>query len=224
MFAAIRARRDWAIVAASLAVFIYALTQPAFRTLPPYSIGIKGVVVDPVTGYAFENLLIGWLLVPFAFLQMFWPNPTVGLLIIATLLLARYTWPILAIVVGCVAVLISTHDTTLGLASWLGNPVLFVSWYAYVAKKKKLSFILALIAAVLMLGFMTIKSVPYGLKEANIPIQEYDIGYWAWIASAAVMAVATLPIVITHRFGKHHDQEPSVFLPGSVPPSVRRRR
>ena len=207
MFTSIR-KRDWAIVAISLAVFVFALTQPAFRTIPPYE--FPGEVVDPVTGDAFGSFLLGWTLIPVAIIMMFLPNPTVGILTIAALLLVRYTRPVLAIAVGCVAVVLATRSTTLGTASWLGNPVLFASWCAYLLRRRRLSFLLAVIAAGLMLEFLTIKDMPFGLKEAEIPIQEYDIGYWAWIASAVVMAVAALPTVLMHRFRNQHGKEPSV--------------
>ena len=203
MFTSIR-KRDWAIVAISLAVFVFALTQPAFRTIPPYD------HVDPVTSNGFELLRFGWLPVLLAVIEMFFPNPTVGILTIAALLLARYTRPVLAIAVGCVAVVLATRTTTLGSASWLGNPVLFASWYAYLVRRRRLSFLLAVIAAGFMLEFLTIKDAPFGLKEAELPIQEHDVSYWAWIASAVVMAVAALPAVLMHRFRNQHGKEPSI--------------
>ena len=184
-------RREALIILVSAVTFIFALTQVAYITLPPYAAGDE--VVAPVVGYALENFLTGWLLVPFAIFHMFAPDPLAGAMVVSAVSLMIFGRRFLALIVGGSALLLLTWNATLCLASWLANPLLFASWYVLYRGRWRQSFYLSLIAIGLMLEFLTAPGVPYGLNQANVPIQAYGVGYWAWIASSLIVIFTVSP-------------------------------
>src|SRR5262249_6314970 len=77
----------------------------------------------------------------------------------------------------------------LGIAGWLANPAIGLSWFYYLRGSIHASLISAGIALVLMLSFLRVEGVPFGLKQDVVPILSHGEGYWLWVASAAIMVV-----------------------------------
>ena len=81
----------------------------------------------------------------------------------------------------------------LGYAAWLANPGIAATWVLYLGDKKPVAQISAVISLVLTLSFLMVKEVPFlGPKQLDpVPIVSYGIGYWLWVASAAILASGT---------------------------------
>ncbi|MCP3411656.1 hypothetical protein [Bradyrhizobium sp. CCGB01] len=80
------------------------------------------------------------------------------------------------------------------LLIWLANPILAVAWVLYLLDRRRAALISAVTAFGLTLCFVWVKSVlgpgPEGVNVADFemrPIISYGIGYWLWVASAAVL-------------------------------------
>lgn len=79
--------------------------------------------------------------------------------------------------------------------AWLANPVIAVTWILYLRDARFAALISAVTALGLTLCFLWVKYIlgpgPEGVNVADFemrPIISYGIGYWLWVASAAVLA------------------------------------
>jgi hypothetical protein len=172
------------IVVLSIAVYAICLTQTAYVTSGAY------FAADSLENSAISQLLWGWMAVPVALFLFFYPNPLVVVSVAVTSLLAWKHWYTSAAVAGCITVVLMWKCYSLGLASWLANPLLWTIWIFYLLDRIRIVVFLAGIVLLLMVGFLSIDQVPFGLKGDSVPITAYGAGYWLWIASAVIMLVA----------------------------------
>ncbi len=107
--------------------------------------------------------------------------------------LPSYGWELL--VLGGLSVLGDVPS----LLIWLANPILAVAWILYLRDRRGAALISAVAALALALCFVWVTSVlgpgPEGVNVADFemrPIISYGIGYWLWVASAAVLVAGIL--------------------------------
>jgi hypothetical protein len=79
--------------------------------------------------------------------------------------------------------------------AWLANPIIAVTWILHLRDVRFAALISAVTALGLTLCFLWVKGLtgpgPAGVNVADFemrPIISYGIGYWLWVASAAVLA------------------------------------
>jgi hypothetical protein len=87
--------------------------------------------------------------------------------------------------------------------AWLANPLLTIAW-VLLARNKKATWILALVAFLLCLSFL--KSQVVIDNEAGLcsPIIKIRIGYWLWLSSSLTTFIGSLLIRIL-RYIKTHN-------------------
>lgn len=79
-----------------------------------------------------------------------------------------------------------------GMFWWLANPALIASWFMFSYRSTRpFALVPALLALLISLSFMLCGQFPEGTSGKFIRITGYGPGYWLWIASIAVMVVAT---------------------------------
>jgi hypothetical protein len=78
---------------------------------------------------------------------------------------------------------------------WLANPIIAVTWILYLRGRLSAALISVLTALALTLCFLLVESIlgpgPEGVNVEDFemrPIISYGLGYWLWVASAAVLA------------------------------------
>jgi hypothetical protein len=76
-----------------------------------------------------------------------------------------------------------------GIPAWLANPVLVLAWYVALRRMHQLSFILSLVALVLMLSFLAVSEVEGSASGQPSPVTGYGVGYWLWVASALAQGI-----------------------------------
>ncbi len=69
---------------------------------------------------------------------------------------------------------------------WLANLFLFVSWSCS-KKKPKASFILSVIAFILMISFLLVDEIISNEAGTKSKVVFYGLGYWLWVLSSLVM-------------------------------------
>jgi hypothetical protein len=81
------------------------------------------------------------------------------------------------------------------IIAWLANPIIAVTWILYLRASRFAALISAVTALGLTLCFLSANGVPgpgpEGVNVADFEtraIISYGIGYWLWVASAAVLA------------------------------------
>jgi hypothetical protein len=90
---------------------------------------------------------------------------------------------------------------------WLANPIIAVTWILYLRGLRSAALISAMTALGLTLCFLLVKCVlgpgPEGVNVADFemrPIISYGMGYWLWVASAAVLVAGVTAGNIASRF------------------------
>src|SRR5262249_18452604 len=101
---------------------------------------------------------------------------------------------------GSIGLVLMWKYHTLGLASWLANPLLAAAWVCYAIDRSRTAALLSGAALTLILCFLSIDQVPFGPKGADVPVIDYGAGYWLWLASAAIILVGSS----TELFFVHH--------------------
>ena len=74
---------------------------------------------------------------------------------------------------------------------WLANPILLASWITF-KKKPKLSFILSIVAFVLMLSFLFVNEIIVNDGSTTSIVNFYGLGYWLWVLSSLIMIAGNL--------------------------------
>lgn len=74
---------------------------------------------------------------------------------------------------------------------WLANPILLASWVLFKKKPKK-SFILSIIAFVLMLSFLLVNEIIVNDGSTTSKVVFHGLGYWLWVLSSFIMLVGNL--------------------------------
>jgi hypothetical protein len=181
------------VVLASAGAFFSCLTQVAFFY------GLTDGAPGSRSESALELLLSGWITLPFAFFFLL-INPLTW----ATGVLYYEKWKKAALATGFAAVsLICFYDRGAGgITTWLANPAIGFSWVYYCRGGVGKSLISAAVALILMLNFLRVDRVPFGVKLDNVAILSYGTGYWLWVASAAIMVLATGSHLLVTSFRK----------------------
>jgi hypothetical protein len=175
------------VVLAGAAIFAASLTQ-------------VGVVVDgsdrsveQLNDYGWDLLISGGFGVLDDPLNLLvWP-----LLVIVWVLACRKRFAtalIVGLVVGALTLAYQGRSEVFIIA-WLANPIIAVTWILYLRDARFAALISAVTALGLTLCFLLAKGVPgpgpEGVNVADFEtraIISYGIGYWLWVASAAVLA------------------------------------
>jgi hypothetical protein len=175
------------VVLAGAAIFAASLTQ-------------VGVVVDgsdrsveQLNAYGWDLLISGGFGVLDDPLNLLvWP-----LLVIVWVLACRKRFAtalIVGLVVGALT-LAYQGPSEVFIIAWLANPIIAVTWILYLRDARFAALISAVTALGLTLCFLLAKGVPgpgpEGVNVADFEtraIISYGIGYWLWVASAAVLA------------------------------------
>jgi hypothetical protein len=71
---------------------------------------------------------------------------------------------------------------------WLANPLLLVSWILF-RKKPKASFILSIVAFILMLSFLLVDEIITNEAGTKSKVVSYELGYWLWLLSSFIMLI-----------------------------------
>ena len=181
--------RRWIPVLISAVVFMASLTQTAFVVDWSFSLDY----VDPQKVPSTLPLLFGWGGLLCGSNLLVWPS------LVASWVFACKKWLIATVIAWlCIIGLVSItlifpafHDAGLGYAAWLANPGIVATWVLYLCDKKPAAQISAAISLGLTLSFLTVPEVHFlGPRQLNpVPIVSYGIGYWLWVASAAILTV-----------------------------------
>jgi hypothetical protein len=193
-------RWRWVVVATSVTLFIVSLTQIAFVV----DVTVVLDRVDPLDVPSTVPLLFGftgWFIGPnlFGFRGVGVPqNMLVWPSIVAAWVFACKEWRIAAAIAALFTIgLISitpflepfSYAGGLGYAAWLANPGIAITWILYLRDKQLAALISAIISVGLTLSFLWVQEGPFGFKQLDaVPIISYGIGYWLWVASAAILA------------------------------------
>jgi hypothetical protein len=161
------------------------------RAYPRGVFGIDALLVG-WAGLFYGPELFGFRGVAYGQNLLVWPS------IVASWVFACKKWRIAAAIAGlCTIGLVSISPTlgpigypgSLGYAAWLANPVIAIAWILYLGDKQPSALISAIVSLGLTLSFLWIQEGPFGLKLHDaVPIVSYGIGYWLWVASAALLA------------------------------------
>jgi hypothetical protein len=186
----------WAVVLTSATLFIASLTQIAcVMDLNSCEDCVYGPrVVEPGYLHGWELLIVGWGGVLEGFNLLVWP------FVVAAWVLACCKRRVAAVIAALVAILClvsvlvpEIRDTVL-YAACLANPIIAVTWLLYLCDVRFAALISAVTALALTLSFLWVKDLPGPPPGVNVPdfemfsIISYGIGYWLWVASAAILA------------------------------------
>jgi hypothetical protein len=187
-------RWRWIVVLTSATLFIVSLTQIAFV--------VDVTVIDRVDPREFSGivpLLFGWgglLLGPSLFdfrgvgydqNLLVWPST-----VAAWALACMKRWLAAAIAalftIGLISIPYIPIPDTVGYAAWLANPGIAIAWIFYLSDKQPAALISAVVSVGLALSFLWVQDGPFGPKQLDpVPIISHGIGYWLWVASAAIL-------------------------------------
>ena len=106
----------------------------------------------------------------------------------------------IAFVLGIFGMFIGGNETL----TWFANPLLILAWA--LVKYHKVSLLLSLLSTLTALAFLMFDEVVINEAGHSSIITSYDVGYWLWIASHAVMLLGNGVIV----FNKHSDAATNV--------------
>jgi hypothetical protein len=196
-------RWRYTVVLTSATLFIVSLTQIAcvtdLNSCEDCGLGSQGV--KPGYLHGLEALIIGLGGV------LEGPNLLVWPLVVAAWGLACCKRPVatviaVLVIAGLVAAdLKSETSHAAGYSAWLANPIIALTWLLYLCglsepEERFVVLISAVTALGLTLSFLWARDlpVPPPYHGVNIPdfvmvsIVSYGIGYWLWVASAAILA------------------------------------
>ena len=176
------------VVLTSAAIFAASLTQIA--------VVIDGSDrrIERLSFYGFELLVLGWLGAFDDYLNlMMWP------LVVAVWVLACCKRPaatmIAALAAGALMWRFQDRSETPFNVAWLANPIIIVTWILHLRDARFAALVSAVMAVGLTLCFLWAKGItgpgPEGVNVADFETREiisYGIGYWLWVASAAILA------------------------------------
>src|SRR5262249_32211982 len=84
----------------------------------------------------------------------------------------------------------------LGFIAWLANPLLLMGWILLAVRRRRSAAACAFAAAVCAGSFLFCKPIVSDDAGHRSRITGYGLGYWLWLASAAVLLAASLVDVI----------------------------
>ena len=94
---------------------------------------------------------------------------------------------ILALLTGWLG-LIGMHGPAM---SWLANPLMIASWISSLTKSN-FTLPLSIAALAFMLSFLFFKKIMVSEAGHISNITNYNLGYWLWLASAAVLVAGNI--------------------------------
>jgi hypothetical protein len=187
-----------AVVLTSATVFIACLTQTAFVSPGAYAKGFKDIYVESMDHSGIELLIFGWV----GGLEAL--NPLVFFSIIAAWVFACNDckkWRVAAVIAALFSIiLMSIFPTAAGYAAWLANPIIAATWLLYLSNTQPAALISALVGLGLTLSFLWVANVPLGPKLNMVPIISYGVGYWLWVASAAIVVIGVSTDMFVFRY------------------------
>jgi hypothetical protein len=84
----------------------------------------------------------------------------------------------------------------LGFIAWLANPLLLMGWLLLAVRQRRSAAACAFAATVCAGSFLFCKTIVSDEAGHHSRITGYGLGYWLWLASAAVLLAASLVEVI----------------------------
>jgi len=176
------------VVLASAATFAASLTQIA--------VFVDGSdrSIESLPSYGLELLIVGWFSIFDSSLNLLmWPS------IVAVWVLGcrkKFVAAAITAALAAGALIWEYRDRgeTVNIA-WLANPIMAVTWILYLRDARSAALISAMTAIALTLSFLWVKCItgpgPEGVNVEDFEMRtiiSYGIGYWLWVASAAVLA------------------------------------
>jgi hypothetical protein len=79
-----------------------------------------------------------------------------------------------------------------GVWAWLANPMVMLSWALLKLRRSMSALVCAIAACVLALTFLRVRFITVSEAPTTAPIATLESGYWIWIASMCVAALAAL--------------------------------
>jgi hypothetical protein len=85
-----------------------------------------------------------------------------------------------------------------GYIEWIANPLLFYSWFSALHKRYWQAVGSAVLALTLILSFLRRTAIVWTGDNGSktVAIRGYGFGYWLWIASAAIIIIAGLALLV----------------------------
>jgi hypothetical protein len=83
-----------------------------------------------------------------------------------------------------------------GVFTWLANPALMLAWFFFFIKKSELSMAMSIVSIGIMVAFLFKKFIISSEAPTYSQIVGYGVGFWLWIASAAMQAIASASVVV----------------------------
>ena len=185
------ARLRSVVVLTSATIFVASLTQIAFV------VDTSDRQVEQYSFHGAELLIVGWSSVLEGANLLVWP------LVVVAWVLACCKRPVGAVIAASVAgaLLVTgalTPECREGFAidvAWLANPIIAVTWVLHLRDVRFAALVSAVTALGLTLSFLWVKCIlgpgEEGVNVADFLMRQiisYGIGYWLWVASAAVLA------------------------------------
>jgi hypothetical protein len=97
---------------------------------------------------------------------------------------------------GFLLVLIGWIGLFQGIIAWLANPFLLVGWFLLAGRQLRAAAACAFAATVCASSFLLCKTILTDEGGNHSRITGYGVGYWLWLASAAVLLTASFVGVI----------------------------
>ena len=92
--------------------------------------------------------------------------------------------------------------------AWFANPLILATWHLYLRNAQVPSLVSAVLGLALALSFLLVETIPHFPRDGFFgSIYSYGIGYWLWIASAAILVVG-MSTEIALRYVGTTDDEP----------------
>ena len=193
-------RWRWVVVLTGATLFIVSLTQTAFVI----DLSYNREHVEPMDHGGTELLIFGWVAVLEGLNLLIFPS------IIAAWLFACKKRRVAAAIAALLAVslisisLNSAHpdsDSISYYAAWLANPIIVVTWGLHLRNARPAAPISAVLGFALALSFLLVKTIPGSPRESDFGlIISHGIGYWLWVASAAILAAGTSADIFLFRY------------------------
>jgi len=93
---------------------------------------------------------------------------------------------------GLFLLLFGWFGLLIGYYAWIANPLLLISWFAFLFKKYQIGSLMSIGSVAFVFSFLMINTMPSIETSIKYQITGYGPGYWLWVASAACSVAANL--------------------------------